>query len=203
MTGTTAGQLIDRDELVGPADLVAPRLLGRSLRCGGRAGRIVEVEAYGGADDPASHAARGRTARNASMFGDPGTLYVYRSYGIHWCANVVVGQRGTASAVLVRAVEPSAGLTEMRARRPAARRDVDLCNGPGKLCAALGISGEHDGLDLLDPGAPVQLLDDGPRAATAPRVTSRVGISRAVDLPWRFLLPGCDGVSRGRPSDGS
>ncbi|MEZ5226434.1 MAG: DNA-3-methyladenine glycosylase [Acidimicrobiales bacterium] len=116
-------------DLEHPAIEVAPMLLGLVLRCGERAGRIVEVEAYGGADDPASHAARGRTPRNATMFGPPGGLYVYLSYGIHCCANVVCGPEGQASAVLIRALEPIEGLAEMAVARPRAKRTVDYCNG--------------------------------------------------------------------------
>lgn len=166
---------------------VAPRLLNTLLAVGGRVGRIVEVEAYGGSEDPASHAARGPTARNASMFARAGLLYVYRSYGIHWCANLVTGAEGHASAVLVRAVEPLSGIEGMRRDRPQARRDADLANGPGKLCAALGITGDHDGVDLLDGDAPVRWLTDHTPPPRRVLNTPRVGISRAADLPWRFV----------------
>jgi DNA-3-methyladenine glycosylase len=186
--------IVDRGALAGPAPEVAPRLLGAVLWRDGVAGRIVEVEAYGGADDPASHAFRGPTLRNAAMFGPPGTLYVYRSYGIHWCANVVCGAEGAGSAVLVRALAPTAGLDEMRGRRPRARRDRDLCSGPGKLCQALGITGGDDGADLLGPG-PVR-LELGPPAGAAARCGPRVGISVAVERPWRFWLAGDPNLSR-------
>lgn len=194
---------VPREVLVGPVDEVAPRLLGRILvGTDGTAGRIVEVEAYDGEADPASHAARGRTPRNATMFGPAGHLYVYRSYGLHWCANVVLAEPGRAAAVLLRAVQPLVGLPRMRDRRPAARRDRDLCNGPGKLCAALGIDGDHDGLDLLDEASPVQLRDDPGAAPAELLVTTRVGITRAVDRAWRFCVAGSPWVSPGRPSGG-
>lgn len=130
-------------DLARAPESVAPDLLGLLLVCGERSGRIVEVEAYGGRDDPASHAARGPTPRAAIMFGEPGRLYVYRSYGIHWCANVVAHDGTDAGAVLVRAVEPVAGIEAMWADRPAARRATDLASGPGRLCQALGIVGAH------------------------------------------------------------
>lgn len=194
---------LDPAALDGPVDEVAPRMLGTLLEVDdGRCGRVVEVEAYDGADDPASHAHRGRTARNATMFGPAGALYVYRSYGLHWCANVVLGEEGSASAVLLRALEPVEGIEHMRGARPAVRRDVDLTNGPGKLCAALGITGADDGTDLLDPSSRVRLCSDGTGAPAAPLVTTRVGISRAVQRHWRFCDPTSPWVSRGRPSGG-
>ncbi len=150
-------------------------------------GRITEVEAYGGTDDAASHAARGQTSRNTVMFGPAGVLYVYFTYGMHHCANVVTGPVGDAQAVLLRGVEPLEGLEEMRSRRPKARSDRDLANGPGKLCAAFDIDLRHSGLDLTK--ADIGIYDDG-RAPASIVVTPRVGISKAVDLRWRWITTG-------------
>lgn len=183
------GRPLSPDLLGGPVDHVAPRLLNTLLVVGERVGRVVEVEAYGGEDDPASHAARGRTPRNSTMFGRAGLLYVYRSYGVHWCANIVTGDEGTASAVLLRALEPVSGLAGMRRDRPRARRDTALADGPGKLCAAMGITGDHDGVDLLDPRAPVRWRSDGRLPPSRPHATPRVGISKATERRWRFVLP--------------
>ncbi|MEM8923685.1 MAG: DNA-3-methyladenine glycosylase [Actinomycetota bacterium] len=188
------------DWLSGRGHEIAPRLLGCELRCGDRAGRIVEVEAYEGPDDAASHAHRGPTERSKVMFGRAGLLYVYRSYGIHWCANVVCGPEGTGSALLVRAVEPTAGVDAMWDDRPKARRETDLASGPGKLCAALGIDGGHYGVDLLDPTSPVHLVEGRPAAADEVAVGTRVGITKAVERPWRFAVAGNPHVSRPRPA---
>jgi DNA-3-methyladenine glycosylase len=157
----------------------------------------VEVEAYAGAADPASHAFRGRTARNATMFGPPGHLYVYFTYGMHFCANVVCGPEGEASAVLLRALTPEAGLEEMRAARgPAARRDRDLCSGPGKLCQALGLDRRFDGADLVSGDLGITVVDDGTPPPPAPGVSGRVGLSVAAEVPWRFYVPWAVGLSR-------
>lgn len=177
----------------------APALLGAVLRAGDRSGRIVEVEAYEGSDDPASHAYRGVTDRTRVMFGPAGHLYVYRSYGIHWCANVVCRAAGTAGAVLIRAVEPIEGIEAMWADRPKARVDTDLASGPGKLCAALAITGDHDGVDLLAEGAPVRLVAGEPIPAGDMVRGPRIGISVAVERPWRFAVAGNPHVSRPRP----
>ncbi len=142
---------------------------------------LTEVEAYAGADDPASHAYRGRTARNGAMFGPPGTLYVYRSYGIHWCMNIVVGEEGLPHAVLLRGGNPTTGRTVMIDRR--ARTD-HLTDGPGKLCQALGVTGEHDGTSVLD--GPVRLTVE--EASRAILRTPRIGISVAKDRLWRYVL---------------
>lgn len=196
-----------RRDLVGDSTVVTPRLLNALVSVSDtdgsvRVGRIVEVEAYRGERDPASHAYRGPTARNATMFGPPGLLYVYRSYGIHWCANVVAGVDGVAEAVLIRAVEPVAGLERMRGDRPGIARDVDLANGPGKLCAALAITGADDGVDLCGRRSRIRLVRDDVGPPARPVRTTRVGITRGVEHRWRFLVPGHPGVSRGRPSGG-
>ena len=182
---------------------VAPRLLGKLVVHGNRSARIVEVEAYRGASDPASHAFRGRTARNATMFGRAGLLYVYFSYGMHWCANVVCGEEGVAGAALLRALEPLAGIDEMVSARAARRRggtappERDLCRGPANLTSALGIAKEHDGVDLLAATSSVRLLDDGvvPPTGTALARGPRVGITRAAGLEWRFWVAGSRYVS--------
>src|SRR2546429_371625 len=141
--------------------VLAPELLNKVLVRGRRRGRIVEVEAYAGGEDPGSHAYRGPTARNASMFGPPGRLYVYVSYGMHHCANVVAGEVGVGVAVLVRALAPLTGVDEMYAARAGARLDRELCSGPGKLCQALGIGRDDDGADLVTANRGIWLADDG------------------------------------------
>ncbi len=169
---------------------VAPDLIGVTLLVDGVGGTIVEVEAYD-QEDPAAHSFRGKTARNASMFGPPGHAYVYRSYGIHWCLNFVCEPEEVASAVLVRALEPVRGLDEMRRRRGLEDERL-LCAGPGRLCQALGITREHDGLPLDEP--PFRLLPrtEEPEIATGPRI----GITQAVDRPWRYVLAGSRYLSR-------
>ena len=191
--------MVALDELLeAPSHEVAPQLLNRLLVVGHCAGRIVEVEAYGGGSDPASHAFRGPTMRNATMFGPAGRLYVYLSYGMHHCANVVTGRAGDGEAVLIRALAPVSGVELMWARRPAARREVDLCSGPGKLCQSLGIDLDFDGADLLDPASPARLVDDGTPPPRAYGESTRIGISVGVDVPWRFWVVGDPNVSRGR-----
>jgi DNA-3-methyladenine glycosylase len=172
---------------------VAPELLGVTLLVDGVGGPIVEVEAYG-VDDPAAHGYRGRTPRNASMFGPPGHAYVYRSYGIHWCLNLVCEEEGAASAVLLRALEPVAGIEAMRARRGVSDERL-LCAGPGRLCQALGVGREHDGRSL--DARPFRLLPRGdePDVVAGPRI----GITRAADLPWRYAVAGSRFVSRPVP----
>ena len=169
---------------------VAPELVGAELYVDGVGGRIVEVEAYH-PDDPAAHGYRGRTDRNASMFGPAGRAYVYRSYGIHWCLNLVCEGVGVASAVLVRALEPLAGLDAMRQRR-----GVDdprlLCSGPGRLCQALGVTRAHDGLRLDRP--PFELRAAGQGVEVVAGV--RIGITKAVEHPWRYGLAESRFVSR-------
>jgi DNA-3-methyladenine glycosylase len=169
---------------------VAPELIGVTLLVDGIGGRIVEAEAYHH-EDPASHGYRGRTERNAAMFGPPGHAYVYRSYGIHWCLNVVCEQEGAASAVLIRALEPTFGLDEMRKRR-----EVDdprlFCSGPGKLCQALGVTREHDGLPLDRPPFELRPRQDAVDVITGPRI----GITQAAELPWRYGEAGSRFLSR-------
>jgi DNA-3-methyladenine glycosylase len=169
---------------------VAPELIGATLLVEGVGGRIVEVEAYD-REDPASHAYGGLTRRNASMFGPPGHAYVYRSYGIHWCVNVVCSEEDVAGAVLIRALEPVRGIEQMVERRGLSDERL-LCSGPGRLCQALGISRVHDGLwvdrppfELVERSQPVEVAR-GPR----------IGITKAIDLPWRYGLRGSRFLSR-------
>jgi DNA-3-methyladenine glycosylase len=187
---------MQRADLAGDPLDVGPWLLNKVLVHGARSGRIVEVEAYKGTSDPASHAYRGETQRTTVMFGPAGFLYVYFTYGLHWCANVVCGPKGEASALLIRALAPLTGLDEMRQVRPAARRDRDLCNGPAKLCQALGITGAENGLDLLARSAAVRLVDDGTPPPDRPAQGRRIGISVAKEEPWRFWVAGEASVSR-------
>lgn len=184
-----------RDLLSGHSTQVAPLLLNKVLVAGPCRGRIVEVEAYGGAEDAASHAYRGRRRANASMFGPPGTLYVYFTYGMHHCANVVTGPEGDGQAVLIRALRPLSG-QELMSERRGVKVGPDLTNGPAKLCQALGIDRAHDGLDLLAPEAPIRLLDDGMAPPIRPASGPRVGISQATEARWRFAVPDDPCLSR-------
>jgi len=174
---------------------LAQALLGRELLVTGVGGLIVETEAYT-PDDPASHSFRGRSAGNAAMFGAPGDVYVYRSYGLHWCLNIVAGEPG--AAVLIRALEPLHGLDVMRARRRVEDERL-LCSGPGRLCQALAVTGAHNGASLarepfaLRPGAG---SGAGPGAAGAIACGPRIGITRAVERPWRFAVAGSRFLSR-------
>jgi DNA-3-methyladenine glycosylase len=181
---------LPRDFFARSAHDVAPDLIGVTLLVDGVGGTIVEVEAYD-EEDPASHAYNGPTARNAAMFGPAGHAYVYRSYGIHWCLNVVCAEPGRAEAVLVRALRPEHGVDTMRARR-GVEPERALCSGPGKLCQALGITGRHDGLPLDEP--PFALL----ARAETPAITTgrRIGITRAADRIWRYGLAGSPFLSR-------
>jgi DNA-3-methyladenine glycosylase len=169
---------------------VARGLLGWTLLHDGVGGPIVEVEAYS-PDEPASHAFRGRTPRNGAMFGMPGTLYVYRSYGIHWCVNIACEPEGIGAAVLLRALEPTAGLEVMRARRGGVA-DRLLCSGPGRLTQALGIDRASDGLSVLEP--PFALEPPGDEVEVV--ATPRIGITKAVELPWRYVVSGSRWSSR-------
>ncbi|HEX4246131.1 MAG TPA: DNA-3-methyladenine glycosylase [Acidimicrobiales bacterium] len=188
---------VERHALEADSVVVAPWLLNKLLVKDGRVGRIVEVEAYRGAEDPASHAYRGETKRNAVMFGPAGHLYVYFTYGMHWCANVVCATEGVAQAVLIRALAPVSGLEAMRASRPAARRDRDLCSGPAKLCQALGIVGADDGSDLLGRST-ILLCDDGVPPPGRPARGARVGITSATEVLWRWWVSDDPNVSRGQ-----
>ena len=182
-----------------PAE-VAPELLNKLLvRDDGRAGRIVEVEAYAGADDPAAHSFRGPTARNATMFGEGGHMYVYFSYGMHWCANAVCG-KGQGWGVLLRAIEPVAGIDLMREARGHPARERDLGSGPGRLGQAMGITRALDGADLVDGDRGVRIVSDGMAPPADAVAGPRVGISRAVDRPWRWHVPAHAHVSRARKS---
>jgi DNA-3-methyladenine glycosylase len=177
---------------------VAPQLLGCLLVARGVTVRLTEVEAYGGhGADPGSHAHRGPTPRSAIMFGPPGRLYVYFSYGMHWCANVVTGPEGEASAVLLRAGEVLDGLEAARARRPGST-DRDLCRGPARLAQALGITADDLGVDVLSPASPVRLLPGAPPGHLG--AGPRVGVSRGAETHWRFWEEGHPTVSAYRPA---
>jgi DNA-3-methyladenine glycosylase len=169
---------------------VAPDLIGVTLLVDGVGGPIVEVEAYDH-EDPAAHGYGGRTERNASMFGPPGHAYVYRSYGIHWCLNFVCEAEGSASAVLIRALEPVHGLDAMRERRGHDDPRL-LCAGPGRLCQALGITRAHDGLALDEPPFELVAREAEPQIAAGPRI----GITKAADRPWRYGIAGSRYLSR-------
>jgi DNA-3-methyladenine glycosylase len=182
--------------LEGPVLEVAPLLLGAILRNGDVACRLTEVEAYDGPNDPGSHAYRGSTPRNSVMFGPAAHLYVYFTYGMHWCANAVCGPPGSASAVLLRAGQIVDGVETARSRRAAARLDRDLARGPARLCRALAIGREHNGHDLT--AAPLTL-----EPSSVPhdvRTGPRVGLREAADRPWRFYLPNEPTVSAYRPA---
>jgi len=175
------------------AAAVARDLIGARLFVGAAGGIIVETEAYD-RSDPASHSFRGPTRRNASMFGPGGHLYVYFTYGMHWCANVVCGEEGEGVGVLMRALEPVAGLELMRAARPKAKTDRDLCRGPARLAQAFGITGADDGDDLRR--GRIRVLDDGMEPPRAPHTGPRIGISEAVHEPWRWHVAGSRYVSK-------
>jgi DNA-3-methyladenine glycosylase len=169
---------------------IAPDLIGVTLLVDGVGGVIVEVEAYHHTE-PAAHSFRGPTPRNLVMFGPPGFAYVYRSYGIHWCVNFVCEKNGSASAVLIRALQPTHGIPAMRRRR-GLHDERSLCSGPGKLCEALGITDKHNGLALDAP--PIALHG----RANKPEIVSgmRIGITKAVELPWRYGLKGSKFLSK-------
>jgi DNA-3-methyladenine glycosylase len=177
--------------------VVAKQLLNKVLVHGDCAARLVEVEAYCGSIDPGSHAFRGKTPRNATMFGPAGGLYVYFTYGMHWCANAVCGGLDEGVAVLLRAAEPLRGLDTMRARRgPVAVRDRDLCSGPAKLCQALGLDRAFDGADLVTGDRGVVVVDDGVRPPRRPGNSVRIGLRAGAEHPWRWYVDGNEHVSR-------
>jgi DNA-3-methyladenine glycosylase len=193
-------EVVDRSFYRRDPRAVAPELLGKLLVRTDesglvRAGRIVEVEAYCGGEDPGSHAYRGETARNRTMFGPPGGLYVYFTYGMHWCGNVVCGEEGVGVAVLLRALAPVAGVEAMWAARPAARRERDLCSGPAKLCQALGLDRAFDGADLVTGDRGVVVADDGTPPPPDPVQATRIGLSAGAEHPWRWYVPGDPNVS--------
>jgi DNA-3-methyladenine glycosylase len=169
---------------------VARELIGATLLVDGVGGRIVEVEAYHH-EDPAAHGYGGRTERNATMFGPPGHVYVYRSYGVHWCMNFVCAEVGEADAVLLRALEPTHRLDVMRERR-ALDDERLLCAGPGRVCQALAVTREQDGLPLDRPPFALDARESEPEIVTGPRI----GISKAVELPWRYGLAGSRFLSK-------
>ena len=219
--GSSGAKPLSRSLLESDPVLVAPQLLGKLLRRGPLLARIVEVEAYRGSLDAASHAFRGRTRRNATMFGPPGHLYVYFTYGMHFCANVVCWPEGEAGAVLLRALAPLSGLEEMaegrfgvgaaarvpgsgqvvlpaRKRETAPFRPQDLCSGPAKLCQAFGLDRAADGYDLISGHEGVALLDDGTAPPAPPAVGARIGLAAGCatrDEPWRWWIPGDLNVS--------
>jgi len=182
--------LLHPDDFAADAPVVARALIGTTLLVDGVGGRIVETEAYDRAD-AASHSHRGPTARNQSMFGPPAHAYVYRSYGLHWCLNLVCREAGHGAGVLIRAIEPCAGLDRMRARRGVDEVKL-LCSGPGRVGQALGITRALDGLSLEAPPFELRAAPPGLTVACGPRI----GISRAQELPWRFALAGSPFLSR-------
>jgi DNA-3-methyladenine glycosylase len=188
-------EALPRSFYAGDPRQVAVRLLNKLLVHGEVAGRIVEVEAYLGSIDPGSHAYRGLTRRTTTMFGPPGHLYVYFTYGMHWCANVVCASEGEAGAVLLRALAPVSGLDVIRSRRPKARRMRDLCSGPARLAQALALDGTYDGADLV--AGPVIITDDGIPPPPDPGVSVRIGLSpgKGEEHPWRWYVRGDPNVS--------
>lgn len=187
-------QPLQRSFYTRPTVEVARDLLGKIIVHGQTSGRIVETEAYLGLDDAAAHSARGLTPRTRVIFGLPGHAYVYLIYGMYQCLNLVAEPEGVAGCVLIRALEPVMGLPRMRRRRPAARRDEDLTNGPGKLTRALGITLEHNGVDVTR--GPILVHAPAGGALVEIGVSPRIGISQSADLPLRFFIQGNPFVSR-------
>ena len=193
MSYASPGRLLTREELaVDPVD-AAKLLLGCVIEAGDVRVRLVEVEAYRGGDDPASHCYRGKTPRNEVMFGPAGHLYVYFVYGMHFCANVVSLTDGVPGAVLLRAGEVVGGLDVARSRRPASRSDAELAKGPARLTSVLGLERGDNGVDLTDPDSPVRLYTGEPVSTIV--AGPRVGVAVAMDVPWRFWIDGSPAVS--------
>lgn len=189
-----SSSILDAAFYARPAADVARGLLGKVIVNGACAGRIVEVEAYLGLSDLAAHASAGITERTRVLFGAPGHAYVYLIYGIHECLNFVAEPDGTPGCVLIRALEPLSGVAEMRARRPAAKRPADLCSGPGKLTAAMGITRALNGADVTRGPFVVRRMSDEPRITLA--TSTRIGITKCADWPLRFYIDGSPFVSR-------
>ncbi len=201
MAANSLPRPLDRSVYAVSSTQLAVNLLGKVLVGPNGSGYIVETEAYGGGKDFASHGSRGITPRTEVMFGPAGHLYVYFTYGMHYCANVVSGKEGESSAVLLRAIQPLTGIKKMQKLRPKAKSEKDLCSGPAKLTQALGIGKAHNGADLTKSRS-LFIYDDkkfaSPRHATSPRI----GVSKARDLKWRFYIPDNPNVSIYRESAG-
>ena len=208
MTDRTAGRAaaadtrLSRDFFDRPVLQVAPDLLGRALVHESPAGRVVarltEVEAYDGPNDPGSHAYRGRTKRNATMFGPPGHVYVYFTYGMHYCMNLVCGPPGTPTGILLRAAAVTEGAALVQERRPTARKESEFARGPARLVLALGVGPGDDGADICGDG-PLKIFTGDPPARARIHKGPRVGLREAADYPWRFWIQGDPSVSIYRP----
>lgn len=193
---SSSPKILPRSFFEAPPTIVAPQLLNKLfVRNDGRVGRIVEVEAYT-QDDPAAHTFRGLTKRNRTMFGPAGHMYVYFTYGMHWCCNAVCEGEGIGAGVLLRALEPLEGLALMRDARGQSKSDRELCNGPGKLAQAFSVKGEGDGIDLCDPVSAIVIASDGIAPPDDPVVSRRIGLSVSIELPLRWYVPGSRYISK-------
>ena len=198
------GEILERDFYERDPKLVARQLLNKVLVHGNRSARLVEVEAYCGAIDPGSHAFRGKTKRNATMFGPAGGLYVYFTYGMHWCANAVCGDVDEgARRPAARGAAAHRARRDARVARPIAKRDRDLCSGPAKLCQAFGLDRAHDGADLVTGDRGVVIVDDGVPPPRRPGNSVRIGLSAGAEHPWRWYVDGDPNVSEVRPRTAS
>jgi DNA-3-methyladenine glycosylase len=194
------GEVLGRNFYERDPKVVARELLNKVLIHGNRSARLVEVEAYCGPVDPGSHAFRGKTKRNATMFGAAGGLYVYFTYGMHWCANAVCGEVDEGLAVLLRAAAPLTGIDDMRAARGlVAKRERDLCSGPAKLCQAFGLDRDHDGADLVAGDQGIVIVHDGVPPPRRPGNSVRIGLTQGAEHPWRWYVEGDPNVSRLTP----